>query len=65
LIVKEETIPQAPRIVYHVVQVSKWDAAMKAGTVYYPPTYKQDGFIHATHDAQLLVKVLNFFYKEI
>jgi len=65
LIVKEEIIPAAPRIVYHVVQLSEWDAAMNAGTVYYPPTYTQDGFIHATHDAQLLVGVLNCFYKEI
>jgi uncharacterized protein (DUF952 family) len=54
-----------PEFIYHVVQVSVWNAACEAGTEYYPPTYDSDGFIHATHDGALLVSVLNHFYTEI
>lgn len=31
----------------------------------FPPTYEQDGFIHATHDGKLLLDVLNHFYKDV
>ena len=54
-----------PALIYHVVQVSVWDKASAEGTEYFPPTYEQDGFIHATHDGNLLVGVLNHFYKEV
>ena len=30
-----------------------------------PAHHRQDGFIHATHDAALLVEVLNHFYKDV
>jgi hypothetical protein len=37
--------------IYHMVQTHNWEAA-KAGEqkVYYPPTYANDGFTHATAD---------------
>ena len=54
-----------PGLIYHVVQVSVWEKAMSSGTMYLPPTYKQDGFIHATHDGNLLIDVLNYFYKDV
>ena len=39
-----------PGILYHVVQKSLWDKA--AGENYFPPAMRE-GFIHATHDANL------------
>ena len=46
-----------PRLIYHVVQVPVWERAQAAGDTYFPPTYEQDGFIHATHDGNLLIGV--------
>ena len=57
--------PGTPDLIYHVVQVSVWSKAAETGTEYFPPTYAQDGFIHATHDGRLLVDVLNHFYKDV
>ena len=61
-----------PEVIYHVVQKSLWDAAQAAGVNYFPPRYDIEGFIHATHDANLLLGVLNwqhpkhgFIYKKI
>ena len=62
-----------PSVIYHVVQKSLWDAALASGVNYFPPRYDIDvGFIHATHEANLLLGVLNwrhpkhgFIYKHI
>jgi len=61
-----------PPVIFHVVQKSLWDAAQAAGTNYFPPRYNIEGFIHATHDANVLLGVLNwrhpkhgFIYKNI
>lgn len=57
--------PTTPDVIYHVVQVSVWKKAEDEGNTYFPPTYEHDGFIHATHDGNLLIDVLNHFYKEV
>ena len=49
-----------PETIYHVVQRAVWDPAQAAGNTYLPPTYGNDGFIHATHEANLLLGVLNY-----
>ena len=51
--------------IYHMVQTHNWEAA-KAGeqNVYYPPTYANDGFTHATADPKYLLTVGNHFYKD-
>ena len=61
-----------PAVIYHVVQKSLWDAAQAGGYHYFPPRYDIEGFMHATHDANLLLGVLNwrhpkhgFIYKKI
>ena len=62
-----------PKVIYHVVQKALWDAAQAAGVNYFPPRYEIEGFIHATHEANLLLGVLNWkhpvhgyiFYKNI
>merc|ERR1712146_15286 len=35
------------------------------GELYFPPTYEQDGFTHATADPSKLLDVLNYFYKDV
>lgn len=50
---------------YHVAQKSLWDACKASGETYYPPTYAQDKFTHATADATKLIDVLNHFYTDI
>ena len=61
-----------PSVIYHVVQKNLWDEAQAKGVDYFPPRYEIEGFIHATHDANLLLGVLNwqhpvhgFIYKKI
>jgi hypothetical protein len=33
--------------------------------VYFPPTYHQDGFTHATANPSKLLGVANYFYKDV
>ena len=54
-----------PRLIYHAVQKSVWDAARATDEGYLPSTYEQDGFIRTTHDGELLVDVLNHFYQTV
>ena len=39
--------------------------ALDGSGVYYPPTFQQDGFIHATLDPSNLLEVGNHFYKAV
>lgn len=51
--------------IYHMVQTHNWEAAKSSEEkVYYPPTYPQDGFTHATADPKYLLTVGNHFYKD-
>ena len=43
------------KVIYHVVQKALWDAAQAAGVNYFPLRYEIEGFIHATHEANLLL----------
>ena len=47
-------------VVYHMLPEDTWSCIQEE---YLPPTYKQDGFIHATAVWDLLVDVGNMFYK--
>jgi uncharacterized protein (DUF952 family) len=50
--------------IYHCAPRALWEVALASGApAYYPPTYEQDGFVHATSDAGQLLSVLNHFYK--
>lgn len=51
--------------VFHLIQAHLWEAAVAAGTDYYPPTYEQDGFTHATSNPDLLLNVANHFYPSV
>lgn len=50
---------------YHLIQAPLWEAAVKDNVDYFPPTYAQDGFTHATANPSLLLNVANHFYKEV
>ena len=47
---------------FHLIQADLWQAALDGDTLYYPPTYQQDGFTHATANPDLLLNVANHFY---
>lgn len=51
--------------IYHLVQKPLWEQHKAAGSVYFPPTYEQDGFTHATADPSKLLGVANHFYKDV
>jgi uncharacterized protein (DUF952 family) len=51
--------------IYHLVQKPLWEQHKAAGSVYFPPTYEQDGFTHATSDPSKLLGVANHFYKDV
>ncbi len=50
---------------FHLVQADLWEAAVQGDTTYFPPTYDQDGFTHATANPDLLLNVANHFYIEV
>eukprot|EP00854_Cymbomonas_tetramitiformis_P012995 gene12995-15357_t len=52
-------------ILYHLVPKAKWEELKTTQTKYFPPTYEQDGFIHLTKEAELLLKVANHFYTDV
>ena len=50
---------------FHLIQADLWQAALDGDTTYFPPTYEQDGFTHATANPELLLNVANHFYTEV
>lgn len=50
---------------FHLVQADLWKVATESDATYYPPTYKQDGFTHATANPDLLLNVANHFYTDV
>ena len=52
--------------VFHLVQADLWEAAKTTPDgIYYPPTYKQDGFTHGTANPEKLLTVANHFYQGV
>jgi len=51
--------------IYHMCDEQSYLNAIKDGGLYYPPTYSQDGFIHATAEPTLLLDVGTYFYKDV
>jgi len=60
-----ETLITKHPALYHLIQKELWEKAKATGTTYYPPTYEQDGFTHATANPQFLVDVANHFYTKV
>jgi len=54
---------EKPDTLYHMCEKSTWDAAMKSGDAYFPPTFEKDGFYtHATAVPARLIETANHFY---
>jgi len=51
-------------VLYHMCQKKIWEEAKAAESAYYPPTFEQDGFTHATSVATRLLTVANHFYTD-
>lgn len=47
---------------YHMCQKDLYDECCKFNMAYFPPTFKQDGFTHATAEAKSLITTANHFY---
>lgn len=47
-------------VIYHLAPLERWE---EAGEEYFPATYDQDGFVHATKDPEMLMDIANHFYK--
>lgn len=58
-------VHDAYKFVYHACQKQLWEECKAKGSVYYPPTYPDDGFTHATANPKYLLGVLNHFYKDV
>ncbi len=50
---------------FHLIQEDLWQEAVRTNSLYYPPTYEQDGFTHATANPALLLNVANHFYTDV
>ncbi|MEO1035387.1 MAG: DUF952 domain-containing protein [Pseudomonadota bacterium] len=51
--------------VYHLIQAKHWQQAVATGDMYFPPTFEQDGFTHATANPEMLLPVANHFYTDV
>lgn len=51
--------------IFHLVQKEAWQKALDENAVYYPPTYEQDGFTHATANPDFLLTIGNHFYTAV
>ncbi|MBX2846996.1 MAG: DUF952 domain-containing protein [Acidiferrobacterales bacterium] len=63
--IDEDTAQLEHPYLYHLIQMDLWQAAVDNNANYYPPTYDQDGFTHATANPNLLLNVANHFYKDV
>lgn len=51
--------------IFHLVQKELWEKCKESGETYFPPTYAEDGFTHATADPTKLLDVANYFYQDV
>lgn len=61
-----ENMKEQHPYVFHLIQADLWEAAKTTPDgIYYPPTYKQDGFTHGTANPEKLLTVANHFYQGV
>jgi uncharacterized protein (DUF952 family) len=51
--------------IFHLVQKELWEKTLADKSTYYPPTYSQDEFTHATANPDFLLIIGNHFYKGV
>ena len=47
------------------MQKDLWDKTLEEDSTYFPPTYNQDNFTHATANPDFLLTIGNHFYTEV
>ena len=47
---------------YHLCEKSLWEAAIDSDVAYFPPTFTEDGFVHACSVPNQLIKIANHYY---
>ena len=69
---KKVQVPPCPttltgiEVIYHMTEKAVWEAAIKEGVAYFPPTFHKDGkFTRASVFKEGLIDVANHFYKDI
>ena len=50
---------------FHLIQAKLWKNAVEGDALYFPPTYEQDEFTHATANPEMLLTVANHFYTDV
>ena len=53
----------AEPVIYHMCEVALYHKLTENDGLYFPPTFDQDKFIHATEDPAMLLEVGSHFYK--
>ena len=56
---------EAHEFLFHLVQADLWKTSVANASVYFPPTYEQDGFTHGTANPAKLLQVANHFYRDV
>jgi uncharacterized protein (DUF952 family) len=51
--------------IFHLVQKEMWQQTLATKSNYYPPTYSQDKFTHATANPDFLLIIGNHFYQDV
>merc|ERR1712087_384945 len=54
-----------PEELYHMCQKALWEKAKASGAAYFPPTFDEDGFTHATAVPSRLIETANHFYQGV
>lgn len=58
-----DTAEDKPEELYHMCLLQKWVEAKASGAAYFPPTFDEDGFTHATAVPSRLIETANHFYQ--
>lgn len=54
-----------PEVLYHMCPKVSWEDAKSSGAAYFPKTFEQDGFTHATAVPSRLIVTANHFYQHV
>ena len=57
-------VEDAPEVLYHMCEQPRWEAAKASGEAYFPPTFEEEGFTHATGVPSRLIETANHFYQD-
>ena len=50
---------------YTQCEKPRWEAAKASGEAYFPPTFDEEGFTHATGVPSRLIETANHFYQDV